>query len=179
LTRLVALLRGINVGGHRRIPMPDLRELLGSLGYEEVQTYVQSGNIVLRTELSPDQLGPALEGALAERFGFDDIPVIVRTHDELERIVALNPLGAIATEPKRHQVSFLSAAPAPEVVARLAEADVAPEALVIDGREIYTWHPDGIQRSKVASLLAEKRLGVISTARNWTTVCTLLRMAGE
>jgi uncharacterized protein (DUF1697 family) len=179
LARQVALLRGINVGAHRRIPMPALRELLTERGFGEVRTYVQSGNVVLSSDLGAPDLGRAIEQAIAERFSFDDIPIVIRSRDELARVVALDPLRSIVTEDKHYQVAFLSDRLKPEVVAALAGEDVAPEAVHVEGREIYTWHPDGIQRSKLTKVLAEKRLGVIATARNWTTVTTLLAMLDE
>jgi uncharacterized protein (DUF1697 family) len=173
-----ALLRGINVGSHRRISMPALRDELARAGLAEVQTYVQSGNLVLDMDLSEAELAAAIEAVLSDSFGFADVPVIVRGRDELARIVGLDPLRAIVTEDKRYQVCFLSAAPAPKAVAELRRVDAAPEALHVDGREIYTWHPEGIQRSKLTPLLSDRRLGVTVTARNWRTVIALLEMMG-
>jgi uncharacterized protein (DUF1697 family) len=174
----IALLRGINVGSHNRIAMADLRELLASLGYGDARTLVQSGNIVLSAEDSPEQLALKLEREIAGKFGVET-PVVVRTREELAAVVALNPLGDIADQLKLYQVSFLSAEPDPETIQKMAEVDVAPERFVHDGREIYAWHPKGIQSSKLARLLSDKRLGVTVTARNWNTTTKLLEMADE
>jgi uncharacterized protein (DUF1697 family) len=174
----IALLRGINVGAHNRIPMADLRALLAELGYPDARTLVQSGNIVISAELAPDELAAELERAIAGRFGVQT-PVIVRTRDELAAVVALNPLGDVAQEHKLYQVSFLSAEPDPEAVAKIAQNDFAPECFVHVGREIYAWHPDGIHSSRLARMLSDKRLGVIATARNWKTTTKLLEMADE
>ncbi len=174
----IALLRGINVGAHNRIPMADLRSLLAELGYPDARTLVQSGNIVLRAGLSPDGLAGELEGAITDRFGVQT-PVVVRTRAELAAVVALDPLGEVANEHKLYQVSFLSAEPDPKAIAKLAQDDFAPERFVHVGREIYAWHPQGIHSSRLARMLSDKRLGVVATARNWKTTTKLLEMADE
>jgi uncharacterized protein (DUF1697 family) len=158
--------------------MADLREALTEAGYEDVQTYVQSGNVVLSSSKSAAKLGPEAEKVIAGRFGFD-VDVVVRTRDELAAVVAANPLVDVADNHKRYQVSFLSEELDSDVTARLRELVVEPEALVIDGREVYAWHPAGVARSKLWNALAGKRLGVTATARNWTTVETLLTMADQ
>ncbi len=174
----VALLRGINVGSHNRIPMAELRGLLAELGYPDARTLVQSGNIVLSAELAPDELAAELERSIADRFGVQT-PVVVRTREELAGVVALDPLGDVAREHKLYQVSFLSAEPDPKAMAKIAEGDFAPECFVQIGREVYAWHPDGIHSSRLARMLSDKRLGVVATARNWKTTTKLLEMADE
>jgi len=174
----IALLRGINVGGHNRIPMVDLRGLLAELGYPDARTLVQSGNIVLSAELAPDKLAAELEEAIAGRFGVQT-PIVVRTREELAAVVALDPLGDVAEEHKLYQVSFLSAEPDLEALAKIAQEDFAPERFVHVGREIYAWHPQGIHSSRLARMLSDKRLGVVATARNWKTTTKLLEMADE
>ena len=172
------MLRGINLGPSRRIPMAELRALLADAGYEDVRTYVQSGNIVLTSKEKPAKLGRRIDEVISERFGFE-VPVVVRTRDELAQVVAANPLADVADNPKRYQVSFLVKPLAADVVERLQALAVEPEAVVVDGREIYAWHPAGVARSKLWNWLAGKGLGVTATARNWTTVTTLLEMADE
>ena len=103
--------------------------------------------------------------------------VVVRTRDELAEVVERNPLGDVADNPKRYQVSFLSEPPDPDVVADLTKLVHESERLVADGRELYAWHPEGVARSKLWAALAGTKLGVTATARNWTTVTTLLEMA--
>ena len=103
--------------------------------------------------------------------------MVTRTRAQLAKVVERDPLGRVAKDPKRYQVSFLDARPSAEVVRRI-EATAAPaERVVIDGREIYAWHPDTIARSKLWALLAGQGLGVTATARNWTTVRKLLELA--
>jgi len=158
--------------------MPPLRELLTDAGFEDVRTYVQSGNVVLTSGMRADQLAARCEELIAERFGFD-VDVIVRSRDELAEVVRLNPFGDLADNPKRYQVSFLDGEPDPTAVERAAAAGAPGERLVAIGRELYAWHPDGIGRSKMWSKLAGNGLGARATARNWTTVTTLLEMASE
>jgi uncharacterized protein (DUF1697 family) len=156
--------------------MPELRSLLASEGFEDVRTYVQSGNVVLLTGRSPAAVGAEAEKLISQRFGFD-VDVIVRTGDELAEVVGRNPLGDVAVDPKRYQVTFLEAEPDAVVIARIAQLAADSEQLVSIGRELYAWHPAGVARSKLAAKLAGSGLGVRATARNWITVGTLLEMA--
>ena len=178
MQRRVLLLRGINLGPNRRVPMADLRALLTDAGFDDVRTYVQSGNVVLTSDAAPTDLERRSEQLLAERFGFE-VPVVVRTRDELARVVERNPLADVADDPKRYQVSFLAGELDDGTVARLAELASKTERFVADGRELYAWHPDGVARSKLWAQLADTKLGVKATARNWKTVETLLEMADE
>ncbi len=158
--------------------MPDLRALLEEAGLENVSTYVQSGNVVLESGLSPDELERRCAQLIAERFGFE-VPVIVRSRDELAEVVERNPLGDVADDPKRYQVSFLDRELEPERVTKLQELAQRDERLVAIGRELYGWHPEGVARSKLWGRLAGDGLGVTATARNWKTVTTLLAMADQ
>ncbi len=178
MARYVVLLRGVNLGPTRRVPIAELREALAEGGHEDVRTLLASGNVVLTSDLDPDALRADVEARLRERFGIE-VPVVVRTRDELAAVVAHNPLGAIADDPKRHQVSFLSAELDDAVACALLERDVAPEVVAIAGREIHAWHPGGLQRSRLAGLLDDRKLGVTVTARNWNTVTALLTLADE
>lgn len=158
--------------------MVDLRALLAGLGYDDVQTLLQSGNVVFTAEGSPEQVTHELKDRIATELGME-VEIVVRTRDELASVVKCDPLGDVAGDPKRYQVSFLSAEPKPEVARELAELDFAPEQWVFSGREIYAWHPDGIHTSKLAKQLSDRRLGVIATARNWSTVVKLLAMMDD
>lgn len=156
--------------------MAELRALLTDAGYDDVGTYVQSGNIVLGSPAKPVEVQRALHELISARFGFD-VPVIVRSRAQLARVVQRNPLGDVADDPKRYQVSFLDRRLPAATVRTLEQAAVEPERFVAHGRELYAWHPDGVARSKLWNALAGKGLGVVATARNWTTVTTLLEMA--
>lgn len=122
----VALLRGINIGPRNRIAMPALREALEEAGFADVKTHLQSGNVVLESGVKPETVRRKVEQVIEKRFGLE-IAVVVRTRAELAAVVKRNPLGKIATEPKRYQVTFLSAKLPAKVVRELEEA-VAPES---------------------------------------------------
>ncbi len=177
MDRRIVFLRGINVGPANRVAMADLRELLQRLGYADVRTLGQSGNVVLSSDAPAEELEAAIEAGVG-RLGVET-RVVSRTAGELAAVVAGNPFAEVADDPRRHQVSFLSAEPDPEAVREIEAADLAPERVVFDGREVHAWHPDGIQRSPLARLLTDKRLGVTATARNWRTVTALLEPAAS
>jgi uncharacterized protein (DUF1697 family) len=159
--------------------MPELRELLVGAGFDDVRTYVQSGNVVLSSDLAAEAVAERCEREIASRFGFA-VDVVVRTGDELAEVVRRDPLGEVANDPKRYQVTFLATELPARAVDKLEAIDAEPEQFVLAGRELYSWHPDGVGRSKLWARLAKDGwLGVTATARNWTTVTTLLTMAEE
>jgi uncharacterized protein (DUF1697 family) len=176
--RQILLLRGINVGAHNRIAMPALRELLAEAGFEDVRTYVQSGNVVLSSDLAPQQLSRECERCVADGLGLD-VAIVARTRDELAEVVRRDPLAEVAVNPKRYQVSFCSAEPDSELVQRLTALAAPDERFVALGRELYAWHPQGVARSRLWAELAGRKLGLTATARSWSTVTTLLAMADE
>jgi uncharacterized protein (DUF1697 family) len=169
----IVLLRGINLGSRNRIAMPELRSALEASGFENVRTYLQSGNVVLS---GAGDVAPKVRRVIAKEFDLD-IAVVTRTRAQLAKVVERNPLAKVAKDPKRYQVSFLDAKPSREVVRRIEAAADPNERVVVDGREIYAWHPDTIARSKLWTLLAGQNLGVNATARNWTTVVKVLELA--
>lgn len=178
MARLIVLLRGVNLAGRNRVAMPQLREALEESGFENVGTYVQSGNVVLSSKAAAKRVGAEVERLIAE--GFDlDIKVVVRTRAQLAAVVERNPLGKVATNPKLYQVTFLEKAPPAEAMRKVEAAASGKEQVVHIGRELYAWHADGVGRSKLAALISGKGLGVTATARNWTTVTRLLEMADE
>jgi uncharacterized protein (DUF1697 family) len=178
MTTQIVLLRGINIGPRNRIAMPELRAALENAGFDNVRTYVQSGNVVLDAPAKAEQTAREVERVITERFGLE-IPVVVRTKSELARVVKKNPLAAVAEDPKRYQVSFLDRKLDAATVEKLEDAVSGEERLVVAEREIYAWHDAGVARSKLWAVLAGKGLGVTATARNWTTVTTLLDLAGD
>jgi uncharacterized protein (DUF1697 family) len=170
----VVLLRGINLGPNRRIPMKQLREALATRGHESVRTHLASGNVVLDSPLPEEALGPAVTTAIAEEFGID-VPVVVRTGPELDAVVATDPFGSVATDPSRYSVTFLPEPPAADRVAALPAAEGGEYAVV--GRELYLWLPDGMARSAMARWSWDRLLGVPGTNRNWNTVTALAEIA--
>jgi uncharacterized protein (DUF1697 family) len=158
--------------------MPKLRELLEEAGFDDVSTYIRSGNVVLSSTSSAKRVASRCEGVIADGFGLD-IAVVVRTRAELEKVVGRNPLAKVAEDPKRYQVSFLADRPPRGLAGKLEAAADERESFAIHGREIYAWHPHGVARSKLWALLAGKQLGVTATSRNWTTVTKLLELARD
>jgi uncharacterized protein (DUF1697 family) len=176
--RQIALLRGINLARRRRVSMGDLRELVSGLGYEDVRTLLQSGNVVLTAAEAPTTVQRKLERELERSLGMA-VQVVVRTRDELAGVIDRDPLGDVVDKPSWYQVTFLSKKPAAKVVRELESWDVAPEQLAVREREIYAWYPSGMQKSKLARMLADQDLGAVATARNWNTVTKLLAIADE
>jgi uncharacterized protein (DUF1697 family) len=174
----IALLRGINIRARNRISMAELRNSLSEAGFHDARTYVQSGNVVMSSDLPPERLARELEQLIAKRFSLD-IRVVVRTRAELAKVVGRNPLGDVADDPKRYQVTFLSGKLGRDVIDRLKQAAAPSERYELIGLEVYAWHPDGVARSKLWSTLAGQGLGVAATSRNWTTVEKLLALADE
>lgn len=175
----VALLRGINVGGHRKVSMPSLRSALEAAGFDAVRTYVNSGNVVLRSShRSPAQVATAVRAVVEEVSGLDDVPVVVRTGAELADVLAWNPFpDAAAERPHLVQVVHLVAAPDPRRVEEVLAADVAPDAVAVRGAEVVVAYATSSQRSPVDKPL--RRLGVDGTARNWRTLTALVGLARE
>jgi uncharacterized protein (DUF1697 family) len=156
--------------------MPALRAALEEAGFEEVATYVQSGNVVLTSRDSAAKVARACERLIEKEFGLK-ISVMVRTQAQLAAVVKRNPLERVAKNPKRYQVSFLEKKPSAALIKKLEDVAAPGEWVVAEGREIYAWHPEGVARSKLSAALAGKGLGVTATARNWTTVTKLLELA--
>ncbi len=172
-SRVVVLLRGVNVGRAKRIAMADFAALLGGLGLTDVRTLLNSGNAVGTTTLAPAALARAVEAAIEERLGFT-CDVVVRTRAEVAAAVAHDPLVAVATDPSRYLVVFLGGEPADAAVAKLRVLDLAPEEWVLEGRELYLWMPAGVAESVVSKHLAKGVLGVTWTGRNVATVRKIL-----
>lgn len=177
MARYIALLRGINVGGNKKVPMARLREVLEGLGYTGVATLLQSGNAVFTSkEKSPAKVVKQVEAAIAEAFGFE-VSVIVRTRDELAETIQANPLSGAEDAPSQFLVTFLSDVPDPKRLKEIDAAAYLPDEFRVVGREIYARFPNGIRDSKLATVLGGARLGVVPTARNWNTVTKLLALA--
>lgn len=173
MTTFVALLRGINVGGNKMIPMADLRETLTGMGFADVKTLLQSGNVVLRAPArAPGKLEALLEKGIGTRFGFTP-DLHVRTADEWRTIVEANPFPREGQRDPGHLlVTFFRMPLNPADVRKLQTAITGPERVRSDGRQLYMTFPDGIGTSK-AALLVDKMLGARGTARNWNTVTKL------
>ncbi len=176
--RYVGLLRAVNLGATRKVPMAELRELMADLGFEDVSTLLQSGNVVFSApSAAAATIAGRIEVALEERFGFA-VPTMVRTGAQLERIVADNPFPDGDDHPTQLHVSF---ADGPVKAAALKDVDpdaFAPEAFRVGREELYLWFPNGAGRAKM-KVPFEKLLGVRLTARNWNTVLKLRDLLSE
>jgi uncharacterized protein (DUF1697 family) len=171
----VAFLRAVNVGGSGKLPMTALRSLVEAAGGTEVQTYIQSGNVVFGHRLrSGDKVGAALETALREEAGLTT-SAMVFTGSELEAVIVENPFSG-RPENLLH-VAFFTRAPSPSEVAGAALERFSPEEAAVVGRRAYLFLPNGVGRAKLPTAL--QKVGVPSTLRNWRTVTTLAGMAGE
>ena len=174
----VAMLRGVNLGSYQKINMPALRTLCTSLGLRDVQSYIQSGNLVFREEdEDPVKLARRLEKAIEVGFGFRPA-VIVRTASELRKVIAKNPFaGRKGIEPNRLLVVFMDSTPTKQSRDQLLGLPCEPEELRINGREVYIYYPQGMAHPKISLVKIEKTLQCASTGRNWNTVNKLLAMA--
>jgi uncharacterized protein (DUF1697 family) len=176
--RYVALLRSVNVGGHGRIGMSELRDSFAALGFGDVVTYIQTGNVLFDARSkSETAVVSAIEERLDADFG-DSPAVILRSVPELLRIGRASPYAKAGADPARHHVTFLAERPDKKVVASLVPPPSGRDELVVDGREVYVHTPDGYGTSKLNGALLERRLGVVSTTRNWNTVTKLCALAG-
>ena len=173
ITTRFALVRGINVGGNRKVAMADLRELLTCLGLAEPRSLMQSGNLVFRSNAPAPDLERLLAKEAASRLGLET-DFFVRSAAEWKAIIAANPFPAAARrDPSHLVVMFLKEAPPPKSVAALRAAVAGPEVIAASGRQAYIVYPDGIGRSRLTPALIEAKLGTRGTGRNWNTVLKL------
>lgn len=172
--RVAALLRGINIGSSKRISMPTLREILESLGHRDVETYLQSGNVVFTpAQGARGDLRPAIEAAIRDATGHE-VPVLVRTGGELADAVSANPYHV--DDPTRVVVAFLGEAVPPSRLGLGNLAPYAPDELTQIGRELFISVPNGQGRSKLMEALTKRRLPTVVTVRNWRTVLALAEL---
>jgi uncharacterized protein (DUF1697 family) len=178
MARLIALLRAVNVGG-RKLPMAELRALCGELGWEDVQTYIQSGNLVFTAPGKGDEIERRLEEAIKERFGMD-VPVMVRTASQWADYAAANPFPKAAEdEPNRLQLLVSKETPGADAAGKLMERAQAGESVKAAGGALWFHFPAGVGTSKLSPSLIDKAAGSPSTGRNWRTVLKLREMAQE
>ena len=176
MNTLIALFRGINVGGRNKLPMRDLAAVLEAQGLQNVRTYIQSGNVVFQSEEpAMGDLSTRISTAICERHGFAP-SVLILTLAEFENTLAANPYPEAEPEPKTLHVYFLSAEPEQSDTAALERLKLENERYAIIKKAFYLHAPDGIGRSKLAAGV-EKALGVTVTARNWRSALKILELA--
>ena len=172
----VALLRGINVGGKKSLPMKALAQLFAAAGCADVRTYIQSGNVIFAaTEAVAARVPAALSAAIAREFDLR-VPLMTRTAAELDAVVRGNPFLRQGTDPATLHVAFLADLPGPEQVAALDPRRSPPDRFLVQGREIYLCCPDGVGKSKLTNQYFDSKLKTVSTGRNWRTVLKLLEL---
>ena len=178
MTVVVSMLRAVNLTTRNRVKMEALRALYLSLGLVDAETCVQSGNVVFRAQgRDLGRITRRIEKGIEQNFGFRT-SVIVRTLTELRDIIGRNPFASRPhIDPSKLLVTFLSSAPEVKARDKVLQMMVEPEELRIDGREIYTYFPNGMARPKVSMALIEKTLATPGTGRNWNTVGKLLAIA--
>jgi len=175
----VALLRAVNVSGQNKVAMADLRAQLSRAGYEDVVTYVQSGNVVLTAPATPEaKLVADLERQIRKGFGLT-VTVLVRTADQLRQIRAADPFVKNAADTSSLYVTVLATKPTAAQVKALADKTAGPDEAIVRGREIYLHCPGGYGRTKLNNAFFERQLGTKATTRNWNTITKLLELASR
>jgi len=176
----VSMLRGINVGPHKRMKMEKLRLSFEALGFEQVKTFIQSGNVVFRAKkISTSALSKKIEKQIADDFGFP-VSVITRSAEELGAAIENNPfLKRPAIDHEKLHVMFLSEAPASEAGKKLEELTIAPDQCIGLGNEVYFYFPNGVSGSVLMKKPVDKILAVATTTRNWRTVNSLNQMCRD
>jgi uncharacterized protein (DUF1697 family) len=176
--KYIALLRGINVGRAKRIAMADLRKLVGDLGYSAVRSLQNSGNVVFSADaLDPAAAALAMEEALVLKLGVA-ARVTILGCDELDTVIAGNPLVAVASDPSRLLAFILTNPDDRKLIEPLCAQDWHPGALALGERAAYVWCPTGALDSSAAAALG-KQLGDATTSRNWSTLCKLQALGAE
>jgi uncharacterized protein (DUF1697 family) len=170
----ILLLRGINVGGHRKIKMADLKALLQTLGYAEVQTYIQSGNIILQTEESTTEVAQKVKDAITKDYGFE-LPTMAISIEEWAEVIEAMPFKEVEEEKFLH-LTYLAEKPEQEVFQNIKVPLKGEEAYQLIDKTIYLYCPNGYGRTKMTNDFWEKQLKVAATTRNWKTSKKLLEM---
>ena len=177
---IISLLRAVNLAGHNSVKMSALVELYESLGLRNAKSYVQSGNVVFRSDARDlARLRKRIEDGIEQTFGFRT-GVMLRTSEELRDVIRRNPFAALSgIEPAKLAVSFLAGPADAEAKDKIALIKVGPEEMFLEGNHLYTYFPDGMGRSKLTPALLERVLKVPGTGRNWNTVTKLLALAEQ
>ncbi len=178
MKKYIAILRGINVGGKRKILMADLKVLLTKMGLQDITTYIQSGNIVFFSNLSARKIEETIKQAIFKKYGFD-VPVMIRTSEEIKIIFNNNPFLPNEKNIDKLYVTFLSENPVLENIDHLKKMDFNGDQFVIDKSQVYLFFSEKYSKSKLSNNLIESKLKVTATTRNWKTVRTLFEMVSN
>ena len=178
MIKYVAILRGINVSGQKKINMNDLKLLLAKAGFGDVKTYIQSGNVLFESaEMDVDGLRKKMEQTIFDAYDFE-VPIIIRTVLELKEVVKNNPFfGQNDVETNMPYVTFLNEKPIQTNIDKIIPAQFLPDTFVISGKEIYIVCPNGYGNTKLSNVFFENKLKLTATTRNWKTVNELVRLS--
>ena len=178
MSTFISILRGINVGGHRMIKMEAFKNACGELGFQNIRTYIQSGNLVFESAMADtNAISESIHGKIRDAFGYE-VPVITMTLEELEQAILGNPFS---NDPSKDSaffhVAFLSEVPPLQSIEKLHEAECKNDAFALVNKAVYLYCPDGYSNSKLTNAFLETKLKVTATTRNWKTTNELLKMA--
>jgi uncharacterized protein (DUF1697 family) len=175
----VALMRGINVGGHNRLPMTDLVSIFEEAGCSGARSYIQSGNVLFHASATlARKLPEEVSRLIASRFGYQ-VPVVLREAAELEAIASDNPFLQAGYDPKKLHMMFLAERPSPARAAALDPDRFAPDAFHLRGRDIYLYFPQGTARSKLTTSYVGRAMNTVCTVRNWNTLGKIVDLSKQ
>lgn len=174
----ISILRGINVSGHKKIQMDDLKALFENLKFKTVTTYIQSGNVIFKASKQRDEvLAKKIEEAIYSKYNFE-VPAIIRSVQEMRNIIAVNPLLKESNiDAEKLHVTFLEEVPDKTKVDSIKSSGYSPDKFIIIGKEIFLYCPNGYGITKLSNNFFENKLKVSATTRNWKTVNKLLELA--
>jgi uncharacterized protein (DUF1697 family) len=175
----ISILRGINVSGHRKIPMADLKSLYEKSGFKNVITYIQSGNIIFKADskFTGESLEHIIEKKIDEKFNLD-VPVIIRPAGEMKSLLSSNPfLKMRNVDIEKLHVTFLGKVPGQNELIKIDEFDYSPDKFIVKNKEVFLYCPGGYGKTRLSNNFFENKLKVRATTRNWKTVNKLVELA--
>ncbi len=170
----IAILRGINVSGQKKVNMAELRQLLSNLEFQDLETYIQSGNIVFKADQKVDELAATIKERILNHFGFE-VPTLILPADEMDKVIQGNPFQH--KDLSKVHVTFLSSPPNEQLIESLPSSPNPNESYLVKGKVIYVYCPDGYGRTKINNMFFERKLKTTATTRNWKTCMKLWEMA--
>ncbi len=177
--RYVALLRGINVGGKNKLPMKDLAAIFAESGGKHVQTFIQSGNVLFRAAPKVAALIPArTTAAIHRQFGYQ-VPVVLRSAEELAEAASANPFLKQGADEDTCHLMFLADEPDASLIRQLEPERSPPDRFIVRGKDIYLHLPGGVAKTKLSNAYFDSRLKTVSTGRNWRTVTKLVELMSQ
>lgn len=179
MQRKIAILRGINVGGKKKILMSDLKGMFEALEFSNVVTYIQSGNVIFDSkESAHTKLAEQIRDAIKNKFGFE-VPVVIRTVKELKQATESNPYYTSDSDINKLHLTFLNESPSEENIKETERYDYAPDLFTIKDKDVFIYCEGKYHQSKLSNAFFEKKLKVEATTRNWKTVLKLVALGGN